>query len=242
MPGWRCSPCRNKPELGSIALGTLPLPGFALDFASMFRASGRMVWPAGYLLTALAFVLLQRRLGDRALVTLASLAVVLQIVDSSDRWQRFAATQPATAQAWVSPLHSPFWTLAASRYTRIRAIPPDPLTPAWVDLAYFAAFHHLGTDAAYLGRRDARGAAQLTALADAALTNGSFDPQTIYVLDPASAAEAARFVGPGDLLAPVDGLIVFARGGASLLDAVTTQPTAAPPPPRREAAPCAGRG
>ena len=147
----------NKPELGGIALGTVPLPGVVLDFASMFRASGRMIWPAGYLLTALAFGLLQRRLGDRALVTLASLAVVLQAIDSSDQWRRFATAQPAPAQAWASPLRSPFWALAATHYTRIRAISARSADP-WPgpSLAYFSAFHNLGTDAAYLGRRDAQ--------------------------------------------------------------------------------------
>ena len=53
--------------------------------------------------------------------------------------------------------------------------------------------------------------------------------RTLYVLDAASAAQAARFVAPGDLLAPVDGLIVFARGGASLLEAAGgLTPIAAP--------------
>jgi hypothetical protein len=209
----------DKPVLGHLELGTIPLPAVALNFASMFRASGRMIWPACYLVVFLAFVLLDRRFGARTLTLLAVAAIIVQGVDTSRGWLQFETTQPPPAAAWPTPIHSPFWEFAAAHYDKIRAIPVMALNKSWAELSYFAAFHHMGSDAAYLGRRDAKGFAALQNLADATLRDGSFEPDALYVLDPASADIARRYMRPGDLLTTVDGFILFARHGEALADA-----------------------
>jgi hypothetical protein len=225
----------DKLVFGSTQLVTIPLPPTLLDFVSMFRASGRMIWPAGYLAVLLAFVLLDRRFGARALVVVAGLALIVQGVDTSRGWTQFQSTQVASAASWPIPLKSPFWALAATRYPRLRAIPVRELNHAWAELSYFAAFHGMASDAAYLGRQDARGFVRLAAMADAALTEGRFDPEALYVLDTPSATIARRFAGPDDLLAEVDGMIVFARHGKWLADAGYATPLA--PLPQASIAP-----
>jgi hypothetical protein len=195
------------------------LPAVALDFASMFRASGRMIWPACYLVVLLAFVLLDRRFGARTLTALAFAAIVVQGIDTSRGWLQFETTQPTPSAAWPTLIRSPFWEFAAAHYDKLRAIPVMTLNPSWAELSYFAAFHQMASDAAYLGRRDARGFAALQRLADAALRDGSFEPDALYVLDPASAEIARRYLRPGDLLTRVDGFILFARNGKALADA-----------------------
>lgn len=214
----------NRPELGPYALGTLPLPAPALDLAAMFRASGRMIWPLAYLLVPLAFVLIDRRLGARVLLVVAALAVVVQTVDTSRQWRRFASEQPAPASSWPTPLHSRFWQLAASHYKQIRAIPVRQLMPNWLDICYFAAFHGMATDAAYLGRLDQHGFGRLNHMADAALSTGAFDTDSVYVLGLPQATAMLAFVKPSDLFATADGFIVFARGGATLGEAAGLTP------------------
>lgn len=206
----------DKPVLGQFELGTIPLPAIALDFASMFRASGRMIWPAAYLVVALAFMLLARRFSPRTVLLLASVAVLVQAVDTSRGWREFETTEPPVASAWPTPIKSPFWRFAAAHYTKIRAIPVRGLNKNWAVLSYFAAFHHMASDAAYLGRRDAAGFARLQDLADAALDRGALAPDTLYVLDPASALRIRPYVAADDLLVVVDGFIVFARHGKAL--------------------------
>jgi hypothetical protein len=214
----------DKPVLGTIELGTIPLPATALDFASMFRASGRMIWPAAYLVVALAFVLVARRLSSRALLTVAAAAMIVQVADTSRGWTAFELTRPPVSAGWPTPLESPFWRLAAAHYRKIRAIPVRGLDPNWTILSYFAAFHHMASDAAYLGRRDEAGFERLQRLAAAALADGSFEPDAIYILDSASAAIAERYRRPADLLARIDGLIVFARNGGALATAAGLHP------------------
>ena len=209
----------NKFVFGKTELGSIPLPAEVLNFASMFRASGRMIWPAGYLAALLAFVLVARRFSARTVAILAGVAVVVQIVDTSDQWTRFAQTQPAPAAAWPSPIQSPLWLFAARHYDKIRAIPVSKLNSQWAELSYFAAFHGMASDAAYLGRRDEKGYAKLEALADAALTQGQFEPDVLYVLDPAVVPAVQRFMAPDDLLTQVDGFVLFARQGQSYASA-----------------------
>ena len=227
MAGFAAS---NKLVIGTTELGTVPLPAMVLSFTSMFRASGRMIWPAGYLAALLAFVLVARSFSPRTLGILASIAVVVQIADTSGQWTRFARMQPPPSATWPTPIRSPIWLFAARHYDKLRAIPVQSLNPDWAELSYFAAFHGMGSDAAYLGRRDARSFARLEALANAALTRGQFEPDALYVLDPAAAAQAQRFAGPNDLLTQADGFILFARNGRSYADADHVSAPAYTPP------------
>jgi hypothetical protein len=66
--------------------------------------------------------------------------------------------------------------------------------------------------------------ARLSAVDDVALTTGSFEPRTLYILDEASARRAAQQLAPGDLLTLVDGRYVFARNGAKLADGLGLVP------------------
>jgi hypothetical protein len=209
----------NKLVIGNTELGVVPLPPALLNFASMFRASGRMIWPAGYLAALLAFVLVSRRFGVRTLAVLAGLALVLQVADTSRQWTRFARTQPPPSAVWPTPIHSTIWDFAARHYDKIRAIPVAKLNKNWAELSYFAAFHGMSSDAAYLGRRDHKGYQELEALAQAALTQGQFQPDALYVLDAPSAAIARRYARPDDMLTEADGFILFARNGAAFAQA-----------------------
>ena len=203
----------NKVVFGAKELFVVPLPAEALNFASMFRASGRMIWPAGYLAAVLAFVLVARSFGARTVAVLAGLAVVVQVVDTSGQWTQFARMQPAPAAAWPTPIQSPLWLFAARHYDKIRAIPVSRLNHRWAELSYFAAFHGMASDAAYLGRRDEKGYARLESLADAALTEGRFEPDALYVLDPAVVPAVQRFMAPDDMLVGADGFVLFGRHG-----------------------------
>ena len=214
-----CFALSDKIILGHTELFTIPLPQKLVDFFSMFRASGRMVWLAGYLVVLLAFMLLAGRLKPRTLAAVAAIAIVVQIADTSRGWTEFETTQVEPSASWPTPIHSPFWMFAARHYDKIRAIPVSGLNKKWAELSYFAAFHGMASDAAYLGRKDKKGFERLQSLASLAMTEGRFEPDALYVLDAPSAAIATRYMEPGDLLTEVDGFILFARGGKALADA-----------------------
>lgn len=212
----------NKPVIGGFELGTVPLPQWALNLASTFRASGRMVWPAGYLLCLTVFVAVERRFGARKLLLLGTLGFAVQVVDMSDGFAAFKRIPLPVASSWDTPLKAPFWDIAATHYAKVRAIPIEGLNHHWRELAYYAATHGLGTDVAYLGRLDAAGSGRLRDMAATAPATGSFEPDALYLLDFRSAVLARHFLKPDDLLTKIDeNYTVFAPGGRRFADIAT---------------------
>jgi hypothetical protein len=206
----------------------LPLPQKLLDIFSAFRSSGRFVWPLLYVVTAGAVAILARRFRPIPVAGIAAIALVAQIADSAPKWQDFAAHLPPPSSTWKTSLDSAFWDRAADAgYTRLRAIPLQAYGGDWQALSYYAVTHRIATDAVYLGRTDDAAEAALLEKERHALATGDFEPRTLYILDAATAAQAATHLGPSDLLATIDSRIVFARGGAALVAGLGIDPRGA---------------
>lgn len=205
----------NRLAMGSIELPPIPQPGWMLDLGNVFRASGRMFWPVGYLLLFAVLLAAERALGRRALWFALPLLFV-QVADSSEGWAKFRRKDAPRAE-WSTALKDPAWDALADRYERIRGVPVEPIFKDWKALSYLALRHHIGTDAAYLARVDTNAYEALRTAGIRALTLGEFDPGAIYVMHLAPALLARQQMQPGDLLSELDGLYVFARGGAERL-------------------------
>jgi hypothetical protein len=202
---------------------TLPLPQWAVDLASIFRSTGRFVWPLLYLSTIGIVVMFGRRLSALLAVPILLASFAVQALDSAPGLLIFSRALPPVSDTWTTPLTSPFWERAAAAgYKRVRVIPviSNPGTD-WQALGYYAVTHRMGIDSVYLGRVDARALEALRAHEKQVLDTGDFEPETLYVLDPRSAGLAAVHKGPDDLLALIDKRIVFAKGGAHLVDGLT---------------------
>ena len=207
----------NHPAIGQIDLGTVPLPRPLLRIALMFRASGRLFWPVGYLIILAVFVLLARRVGARNLTIVAAAAVLVQLVDTHGKWAQFDHNVFPASPVWKTPLQSPFWEIAARHYRNVRAIPVTEVNLHWLELSYFAVEHGMGSDAIYIGRVDYKSLVAATRRATEAMTTGSLDKDALYVLDAGTAFRVARHLAPADLLAEVDGYFIVAPGGKALL-------------------------
>lgn len=206
----------------------IALPATLLDVFSAFRSSGRFVWPLLYLVTIGAVAMLARRFPPVPVAAIASLALAVQIADSAPKWHDFSAGLPPSSPFWTTALTSPFWDRAAEAgYTRLRAIPLQGYGGDWQVLSYYAVTHRMATDAVYLGRTDEAAQNALVETERLALETGSFEPRTLYILDAETAVQAARHLRPADLLANIDGRIVFARDGAALVDGLGIEPQGA---------------
>lgn len=93
--------------LGSRAV-TLPIPKKLEELWMIFRASGRLVWPAVYLLLFGSGVVLSRCQKRKVVVSVLTTGVILQFADiSAEVWDRGrVAREPA---AFVSELEDPGW-------------------------------------------------------------------------------------------------------------------------------------
>lgn len=205
----------------------IEMPGFVEAIGSAFRSTGRFVWPILYLVTIGAVVLAAARLRALIAVPLLLAAFIGQAIDSQPKWHEFASKMPKPAPVWRTAYVSPFWERAAAAgYERIRAIPVKRggYGGEWKDPGYYAVTHGMATDMAYLARVDAEAIAALRARSAEILVTGDFEPRTLYVLDLLSALTAAAHAGPDDLLAEIDGQLVFARGGKALAEGLDLVP------------------
>jgi Family of unknown function (DUF6311) len=215
----------QKVTFGDHDLFTIAYPKLIESIGSAFRSTGRFVWPLVYFVTIGSVALLATRLKPIALAAVAGLALAAQLCDSAPQAAKFQASLPPPASTWTTPLVSSFWDRAADAgYNRIRAIPAYAKSPDWSALSYYAVTHAMSTDAVQLGRTSRAALTALRRLGDEALATGAFEPYTLYVLDREAATAARRWLLPDDLITIIDDRLVFARGGAHLLDGLGIPP------------------
>ncbi|WP_162556186.1 DUF6311 domain-containing protein [Pseudomonas sp. 31-12] len=201
-----------------VALGllefTYPLPPVVISIANIFRASGRMFWPVYYAIIIAIIFLVIRANTPRTALSLLSLALLIQILDTHAGWvgvRKQLMMEPASK--WASPMVDPFWESAAAHYKNIRWIVPQNLSPQWMSVAAFAGAHGLPTNAVYLGRMDT--ANWIKAEQDTAreMASGKYDADSLYLLDERALIQSVRNINTQtDLFARIDGFTVLAPG------------------------------
>jgi len=204
----------NKISIGSQEFEIISLPEPLLQAANVFRASGRFFWPVFYVLVLSAIFVVVRGYSVRSAILMLTIALVVQVVDTRAGWQDVRKKLMASPKSeWASPLSDPFWEKAADKYKKVRWIPPGNHSPHWKTLAYYAARHEMKTDAVYLARIDKEALQAARQNAIDAVNTGTYEPDSLYVVDPAT-LRAAMFAldRETDLLAKVDGLYVIAPG------------------------------
>ena len=82
-------------------------------------------------------------------------------------------------------------------------------------------------DVVYLGRVDLAAVARLAAAQDVAIATGDFEPETLYIVSRKVAQRLAPGLRQDDLLAKIDGRLVFVSGGARLVDGLGIDPRSA---------------
>ena len=190
----------------------IPWPTVLYWLGSAFRATGRFVWPALYLIIIYVLLILARNLRRRILTPLLVVAVVLQVADTRSGWGRLSPTFAEVGSKWPSPMKSPLWQRWAKQYRAIRwATPTRHYSPADRDLSYFALESGLGTDAVYLARVNAEGFAKLSTESERSRRTGLFGKDALWILDkPTYQLVRTRSAREGDFIGEVDGFLVLA--------------------------------
>lgn len=191
---------------------TLPLPRQLDGITSTFRSSGRMFWPVYYLITLAILIATLKHWGAARGRWLLGLALCVQLVDTSAGWVfRPRLTSPASSEI-VLPMKDPFWAEAARHYSKVRWAIPMNNSPHWAMVAAYAAQNGLSTDAVYLARISPDGLIAAVEKAREALATGTYEPDSLYLLDDGSAKLARESLKAGDMLATIDGFTVLAPG------------------------------
>lgn len=185
--------------------------------ANVFRAAGRMFWPVFYAIVFAVIFLVIRGNKPRAAVYLLAIALLVQVLDTRAGWAglRQSRMMPA-ASSWPTSMTDPFWASAASHYSKVRTLLPQNQPENWLLTSQYALTHGLQTDGVYLGRMGTREIEQAQRRAAQMLASGEYAADSLYILDPGTALQAAKTVKrQTDLLTRIDGLVVLAPGWKS---------------------------
>jgi hypothetical protein len=109
----------NEIYVGNWHVLSIPLPGPILAMASIFRSSGRFIWPCLYLLTA-AVIVAAPSLWGRAGGWLLVVAAITQFADTAPLQSVLAAR---TAEAAATPLAETQWADAIRQHDLVRVVP-----------------------------------------------------------------------------------------------------------------------
>lgn len=190
------------------------LPRKLDEALGIFRAAGRMFWPVFYMIVFTVIFIVVKGYGARIASVMLGIALVLQASDTSQAWigLRNRMTIPPESH-WATPLKSQFWTEAALKYTKLRVMPPANNGPNWEVFAYYAGIHRMATNSGYLARMSEKAMSVEQTRAGERLRSGTFEQDTLYILDQKAADQAAISIdADSDFLAEVDGFYVLAPG------------------------------
>lgn len=165
---------------GGRVLVTLPWPERVLETLSVFRASGRFVWPLYYLLMWLALAVVVRRFAPRAALLLLAAGVALQFADLRGKFAEFRADFRALP-AWQTPLTDPLWAELAGQFRHLVVVPPRLEGDAYIPLARFAARHGADINVGYVARPDNAALRAYALRLEDDLRHQRLQPDTLYV-------------------------------------------------------------
>jgi hypothetical protein len=201
----------NVISFAELRLFTLPLPDALYRALSIFRASGRLGWPAFYLIHLGVLLLVLHHLPTRSALAVLLAALALQLADQSDKHREFRGLI-RQRMAWTSPLQSPQWNTLAQRADALVIVSPLPdMTQAYIPYAELAARYRLATNAANIAHAGTQGVASYGASVAVALENSQYDPRSIYVFLQPDAAHRLPPAWQPHLLT-LDGVLLLPPG------------------------------
>ena len=209
----------NVVYAGNVLLLAYPLPGFAVDLANYFRASGRFIWPLAYSLAILPIGLIFRSWHPAAALAAASIAVTLQVSEAAGdlRYRRTLTTQAyddlidaPTMRGWLQQ-HTRLWqypSWSCGGLVPARRWPSDDANRE-LQLQLEASRAGIPTNSVYTSR----------VLKDCSvetewLNRPSLEPGVLYVLAPhaVQASPALADLARSDACLPLDWAVVCSRG------------------------------
>jgi hypothetical protein len=210
----------NKIGFGSANV-VIPLPELVLHLANIFRSSGRMFWPAFYvILLAIIFVIV-RGYKKKAAISIMAAALIAQVFDTNAGWSTIRSKMMIKpSSVWATPLQNPFWNSAAMQYKNIRMLMPLTLPlelskyylDNWNIFATYASKYNMATDVVWLARISDNALDQARSKAIAMLGSGHYDQDSLYILDELSVYPALKHKVASDLIARVNGFSIVAPG------------------------------
>jgi hypothetical protein len=208
----------TKATAGSLILYDLPTPQWIFDILSTFRASGRLFWPAYYLILAGIIAAACGVFKGRKLTLALSVVLLIQFADLRglyaaihNRWQH------ASSSAFTD---GPPWQTLGYDHRHLVVIPPWQCNPVqtpggargfWI-FGNLAAHQNMTINSFYGARPSMKQQAFFCNQQAVSLGQNGLDENTAYVFTNMAAVQSLNLRGHYCRL--VDGVILCSIGGA----------------------------
>lgn len=173
----------NKITFGDQLLIQYEPPPQVQILCSIFRATGRFVWPVYYFMIYLIIAFIIRRNKPKVIIITFVIGLTLQFADFRKKYDDF--TYFKEKQEWHSPLKDNFWTSIEEHYDNIIVVPPSrqSLGLAYIPFSYLASTHGMSINISYSARSNLDAKKLYTNRLIADIKEGKIDPESVYVVD-----------------------------------------------------------
>ncbi len=166
----------NKAFVNAQPLWNFDYPKYVQIVFSLFRATGRFIWPVFYFIVLFGLISVIR--NTRLSVLIITLALILQFIDLQPL---FAEKRYNTFSLYQSPLQSEFWQEAAETNRHVFIIPASKAHAIYEPLALYARQNQLTVNWGYFSRADLNAIRIHGEQVWEELKAGHSDRETIYV-------------------------------------------------------------
>jgi hypothetical protein len=159
---------------------------------SSLRTSGRFIWPLYYILFFGAAAIVANQFSRKSMRILFTVALILQTIDlgpwMTNRKSRFYVQRGERLQ-------DPFWDNAASKFKKVKMIPPlqdvgycqdkkaeNRVFYEWVEFADFAAKNKMSINSGYLARYDKKLSTLYCGAEVYEFLTGPLQPDSLYIV------------------------------------------------------------
>jgi hypothetical protein len=217
----------NEVTWGSHVLFTVPLPAKVAAALNIFRASGRLFWPAYYLLI-LAVLRGALSLSAPMCARWLLLLLAVQTADVFPYIRNVNASYAAMVATGKFPTFpSPFWRQARQRYAYLYVIPGQFVGQENITYESLASEYGFAVDTAYYARLPAARLQEPRQIRHEQFFEGKFDPDGLYLVQSSALSKLAAAqlsFSPATGVGVVDGFTVIApqwleKGGHGYLHA-----------------------
>ncbi len=206
----------NKITLNNNVLFEYPLSPSLRDMWSVFRATGRLLWPVYYLIIYYGITGTHKMFSNRLWAALPLVAaVVLQYQDFSHMLElkHFYSYQPV--YQYQSPMKSVFWNIVPRSNHHIVRLPSN--IDHYADYTYYAASNRMTLNNGYFARGPYHKVNQQSQYITQNLLQGKTNPDTLYIINDESLfLQTSKIVKDSCIPAIVDGYFVIAPRNPAL--------------------------
>jgi hypothetical protein len=167
----------NKAYLNGQSLWTIESPEFIVTLFTIFRSSGRFIWPVFYFLVLFGLISIVRNF--RYATPLLLLALVLQLIDIQPL---YSSKKISGFINYKSDLQAEFWQAASKTNQHIILIPAANLDSIYAPITLYARQNKLTLNWGYFARGKYEAIRNYGDLAWEDLKAYRADKQTIYII------------------------------------------------------------